>query len=173
MRGEGPDADEHPAGRLREGRPRAVTDPRGQNRSKLASPRLRARCDRLGAAPSGRQVTAIYPAPAPCPGRIRRPTIGRQGRLRARLPERPCAGLAGARGRRGRGTLKKSDPSGGAGRSKKVGGARPVRDSDCARFRFRLRTIWARKRPMCVCTRGHPHPEAPHPPRTPQGRRSS
>ena len=35
----------------------------------------------------------------------------------------PCAGLAGALGRRGRGALKKSDPGGGAGRSKKVGGA--------------------------------------------------
>ena len=32
-------------------------------------------------------------------------------------------GLAGALGRRGRGALKKSDPGGGAGRSKKVGGA--------------------------------------------------
>jgi hypothetical protein len=30
-------------------------------------------------------------------------------------------GLAGALGRRGRGALKKSDPGGGAGRSKKVG----------------------------------------------------
>jgi hypothetical protein len=33
------------------------------------------------------------------------------------------SGLAGALGRRGRRALKKSDPGGGAGRSKNVGGA--------------------------------------------------